>query len=115
MMIYVGPDISKDETAICVLRDDRRILLACKTLTEPEAISEALEPYRGSLERIVLETGRRANWLYGALTALGLPVSCVDARQAHAVLSQMHNETDENDALMLAEPGSGPIDRQASL
>lgn len=28
---------------------------------------------------------------------------CVDARQAHAVLSQMHNKTDENDAAMLAE------------
>ena len=28
---------------------------------------------------------------------------CIDARQAHAVLSQMHNKTDENDAAMLSE------------
>ena len=28
---------------------------------------------------------------------------CIDARQAHAVLSQMHNKTDANDAAMLAE------------
>ena len=28
---------------------------------------------------------------------------CIDACQAHAVLSQMHNKTDENDAAMLSE------------
>ncbi|MER8428038.1 IS110 family transposase [Mesorhizobium sp. M1403] len=44
-----------------------------------------------------------ANWLYNELSQRGLPVVCIDARQAHAVLSQMHNKTDENDAAMLAE------------
>src|SRR5690606_12092134 len=33
----------------------------------------------------------------------GIPIVCVDARQAHAVLSQMHNKTDANDAAMLAD------------
>lgn len=44
-----------------------------------------------------------ANWLYNELSQHGLPMVCIDARQAHAVLSQMHNKTDENDAAMLAE------------
>jgi len=44
-----------------------------------------------------------ANWLYNELSQRGLPMVCIDARQAHAVLSQMHNKTDENDAAMLAE------------
>lgn len=44
-----------------------------------------------------------ANWLYNELSQRGLPVVCIDARQAHAVLSQMHNKTDANDAAMLAE------------
>jgi transposase len=44
-----------------------------------------------------------ANWVYTELSQRGLPVVCIDARQAHAVLSQMHNKTDENDAAMLAE------------
>lgn len=43
------------------------------------------------------------NWLYNELGSRGLPIVCIDARQAHAVLSQMHNKTDENDAAMLAE------------
>ncbi len=32
-----------------------------------------------------------ANWLHGEHARRDLPVICVDARQAHAVLSQMHN------------------------
>lgn len=51
----------------------------------------------------VLETGRMANWLYGALSQRGLPMVCIDARQAEAVLSQMHNKTSENYAAMLSE------------
>ena len=39
-----------------------------------------------------------SNWLHGELEQRGLPVICVDARQAHAVLGQMHNKTDANDA-----------------
>ena len=51
--------------------------------------------------RVVLETGRMSNWLHGELMQHGLPAVCVDARQAHAVLGQMHNKTDANDAAML--------------
>ncbi|MCL4065588.1 hypothetical protein M3484_03235 [Pseudomonas sp. GX19020] len=75
----------------------------CETATEPEAICAALADLRGGLERVVLETGRMANWLHGELTRCGLPAICVDARQAHAVLSQMHNKTGANDAAMLAD------------
>ncbi|CTQ47388.1 Transposase [Roseibium aggregatum] len=44
-----------------------------------------------------------ANWVFTELSDLGLPMVCIDARQAHAVLSQMHNKTNANDAAMLAE------------
>jgi transposase len=57
----------------------------------------------GRPTRVVLETGRMANWLHRQLIARDLPAVCVDARQAHAVLSQMPNKTDANDAAMLAE------------
>jgi transposase len=52
------------------------------------------------MSRVVIETGRMSNWLHGALESRGLSVACIDARQAHAVLSRMHNKTD---AAMLAE------------
>jgi transposase len=44
-----------------------------------------------------------ASWLWHELNGLGLPVVCVDARHAHAVLSVRMNKSDENDARGLAE------------
>ena len=52
----------------------------------------ALERF-GRPARVVLETGRMANWLHRGLVARDLPAVYVDARQAHAVLSQMPNNT----------------------
>ncbi len=100
---YCGLDVSKDETAICVRRDDGVVVYASKTQTDPDAICAALARSGDRMHRVVLETGRMSNWLHGALEARGLPVACIDARQAHAVLGQMHNKTDANDAAMLAE------------
>ena len=76
---------------------------ACETRTDPDAIFAALAPFRDGLERVILETGGMANWLYDELTRRCLPAVCVDAQQAHAVLGQMHNKTDTNDAAMLAD------------
>ncbi len=100
---FAGLDVSKDETAICVRREDGSVVIARKTSTDPDAILEVLKGVGSSLVRVILETGRMANWLHGELARRDLPVICVDARQAHAVLSQMHNKTDANDAAMLAD------------
>lgn len=101
--LYVGLDVSKNETAICVRDEIGRVVLATKVTTDPGAIMQAFKTVDGGIARIVMETGRASNWLYAGLLAQELPVVCVDARQAHAVLSQMHNKTDANDAAMLAE------------
>lgn len=100
---FVGLDVSKDETAVC-LRDDRgEIIASFKKLTDPDVLLRALSNDLRHIVCVVLETGRMANWLYDELSRRGLPMVCIDARQAHAVLSQMHNKTDENDAAMLSE------------
>ncbi|WP_108661042.1 IS110 family transposase [Acuticoccus kandeliae] len=100
---FVGLDVSKNETAICVRREDGFVVRSTKVSTEPEEICAALKGLENGLVRVVLETGRMSNWLHGELEERGLPAICVDARQAHAVLGQMHNKTDANDAAMLAE------------
>ena len=102
MSCFVGLDVSIEETAYCARDSEGRVLGQGKTATDPDAIAVALERF-GRPVRIVLETGRMANWLHRGLVARDLPAVCVDARQAHAVLSRMPNKTDANDAAMLAE------------
>jgi len=102
MTCFVGLDVSMEETAFGVRSPEGRILGQGKTATDPDAIAGALARF-GRPARLVLETGRMANWLHRQLVARDLPAVCVDARQAHAVLSQMPNKTDANDAAMLAE------------
>lgn len=100
---FVGLDVSKDETAIRVCREDGVVIRAAKVRTDPDAILVFLRGLEQDLVRVILETGRMSNWLHDELFRRDLPVVCVDSRQAHAVLSQMHNKTDANDAAMLAE------------
>ena len=47
-----------------------------KTATAPDAIAVALERF-GRPVRIVLETGRMANWPHRGLVARDLPAVCV--------------------------------------
>ena len=51
---------------------------------------------------IGLETGPSATWLWTALKQFGLPVICIDARHARAVLKMQINKSDRNDAAGIA-------------
>src|SRR5205807_4487565 len=53
--------------------------------------------------RIVFETGRMAPMLYHGLNKLGLPVICIESRQAYMALKLLTtHKTDRNDARGLA-------------
>jgi transposase len=52
--------------------------------------------------RIGLETGPTTKWLWTELKRLGLPVICIDARHAKAVLKMQINKSDRNDAAGIA-------------
>ncbi|WP_417419316.1 IS110 family transposase [Hoeflea sp.] len=97
---FVGLDVSKDEAAVCVRSDSGEIVATFKKMTDPEVLSKSLKPWSGWIDYIVLETCCMANWLYNELADQSLPVVCIAARQAHAVLSQMHNKTDEISSLI---------------
>src|SRR3977135_3923875 len=55
-----------------------------------------------ALIRIGLETGPTTTWLWTELKRLGLPVICIDARHAKAVLKMQINKSDRNDAAVIA-------------
>jgi transposase len=73
-------------------------LTATKVATCPDAIVHWLRARPESLERVGMETGPLAVWLWNALTERGLPVICIDARHANGVLKMMPNKTDRHDA-----------------
>ena len=103
MAEYVGLDVSKEETSICV-KDTKGKLLACgKALSDPDSLFEWLREHCICPELIVMETGTMSGWLTRGLRAKGLRVECIDAVRAHAVMKLKRNKTDANDADLLAE------------
>src|SRR5262245_14294128 len=103
MTEYIGLDVGKETTAICVKDAGGRVLAETSVETCPRTIFEALRTHCECPERIVLETGSQSGWLQRELMKTGLPVVLVNAHQAHAVMKLQHNKTDANDAALLAE------------
>jgi transposase len=87
MKLYAGLDVSQATTAICIIRENGERVWEGSSMTEPSAIAEALTKYAPLLERGVLESGQLSTWLTRGLRGLGVPIICVDARQAHKALS----------------------------
>lgn len=92
-----------EETAICVVDADGRIVKEMRVPTEPEALGEAFRAKELPFERIGLEACSLAAWLHDGLREVGLPVLCIETRQANAALRAMANKTDRNDTRMLAQ------------
>lgn len=102
MQQYVGVDVSLEETSICIMDRDGRILQRGVVASEPEAIAAYVNRHAPAADRLVLETGQLSIWLTRELVAQGLPAVCVDARLAHKALSGRRNKSDRHDAEGLA-------------
>jgi transposase len=99
MDYFAGLDISMDETHVCVLDREGVVVYESKSESTAEAIACVLAKAR----RIVFETGRMAPILFHGLSQLGLPVVCVESRQAYQALKSLAtHKTDRNDARGLA-------------
>lgn len=102
MEYFAGLDVSMEETHICVLNRDGALIFRPKTLSTPADIEAELAK-APTCCRIVFETGRMAPILYHGLMARGLPVVCVESRQAYQALKTLTtHKTDRNDARGLA-------------
>jgi transposase len=102
MEFYVGLDVSLKQTSICVVDQTGLIAREGVVDSDPEAISVFLKSKAPDAVRIGLETGPTSTWLWTELKRLGLPVVCIDARHAKAVLKMQINKSDRNDAIGIA-------------
>ena len=102
MKHYAGLDVSLETTSICVIDESGKIIIEKKRPTCPDAIMGALDGLDG-LEKIGMETGPLAVWLWNELKKRAAPIVCMDARHANAALKMMPNKTDRADAAGLAQ------------
>src|SRR3989442_15958824 len=102
MVHYVGLDVSLKQTSICVVNQLGSIGREGGFGSEPEAIAAFVRLNAPGAVRIGLETGPTATWLWTELKQLGLPVICIDARHANAVLKMQIHKRERNDAAGIA-------------
>lgn len=103
MAYYAGIDASLETVNVCVVDEKGSVLLERKIEAEPDAISGLLRSFGRPIERLGLEAGPTASWLYSELRAAGLPAICLECRHVKAGLSAMRNKTDRNDARGIAQ------------
>jgi len=102
MEYFAGLDVSMAETHVCVMNRDGAVTLEVKVPSTPADIAAALAQ-APACERIVFETGRMAPMLFHGLGQLGLPIVCIESRQAYQALKSLAtHKTDRNDARGLA-------------
>ena len=98
METFGGLDVSLGETSVCILDKDGTRIFEGKVASEPAPIARLIRKRAPGVVRVGLESGPTSVWLTHALTAEGLPVVCLDARHAHAVLSVRINKSDRGEA-----------------
>ena len=102
MVHYVGLDVSLKQTSICVVNQAGSVVREGVVDSDPELIAAFVRSKAPGALRIGLETGPTTTWLWTELRRLGLPVICIDARHAKAVLKMQINKSDRNDAAGIA-------------
>jgi transposase len=91
-----------EETHVCVVDRDGGVVREMKVPSTPADIEVALAS-APACRRVVFETGRMAPMLYHGLTECGVPVVCIESRQAYQALKSLTtHKTDRNDARGLA-------------
>jgi transposase len=97
MDYFAGLDVSMGETQICVMAQSGAVVHKAKVPSTPADIAAELAQVP-ACQRIVFETGRMTPMLYHGLQQLGLPVVCVESRQAYQALKLLAtHKTDHND------------------
>ena len=100
---YVALDVSLKEITVCIIDSEGAVVFEGKTAAEPATLVKLIRGKAPQVARVGLETGSTSTWLFHALTSAGLPVVCMDARHAHAVLSMRPTKSDRSDARGLAD------------
>src|ERR1700730_15409593 len=102
-MYYIGIDVSTKESALCILDDKGKIVRETKLPTDPEIIARFVAATGLAIDRIGLESGCTAAWLFARLQRYGWAVICSDEGHAAATLQAgFRNKNDRSEARGIA-------------
>jgi transposase len=99
---YAGLDISLEETSVCIVNNDGKVIRETKVATDPDALAKELADSKITLKRVGLEASSLGGWLHAELTRRGFPAIVVEARHMRSSLNAQRNKTDRNDARGIA-------------
>jgi transposase len=99
---YAGLDISLEETSVCIVNSDGKIIRESKVATDPDALAKELLAQKVEMKRVGLEASSLGSWLHAELTRKGFPAIVVEARHMRSSLNAQRNKTDRNDARGIA-------------
>jgi len=103
MKHYAGLDVSVKETSVCIVDETGKVCREVKVPSHPEDVVRVLKDPTWQVERVGLEAGPLSQWLFSGLAEAGLPVVCIETRQAKAFLKAQVNKSDRNDARGIAQ------------
>jgi transposase len=103
MEYYAGLDISLEETSVCIVNGDGKVVRETKVPTDPDALAKELRLQKTTFKRVGLEASALGSWLHAELTRRGFPAIVVEARHMRSSLNAQRNKTDRNDARGIAQ------------
>ena len=101
--MYAGLDVSLDETFVCIIDEEGKIIAEKSIATNVDDLSTYLKKINTPFKKVAIESGQLSISLCKGLSQQGLPVVCVDARHMAAALSSRINKNDKNDARGIAQ------------
>ncbi|MBV5269279.1 MAG: IS110 family transposase [Afipia sp.] len=103
MDYYAGIDVSLEQSSVCVVDGNGKIVLEVKVESRPEALVAFFLGLNLALTRIGLEAGPLSQWLHAGMVAGGFEVVLLETRHVKAALSAMTVKTDRKDARGIAQ------------
>ena len=103
MKHYAGLDVSLEQSSVCVVARDGKIVREAKVASEPGELVSWFGELGLDVERIGLEAGPLSQWLYAALKQAGYAVELIETRHVHAAFKTMPVKTDRKDARGIAQ------------
>jgi transposase len=102
VIYYGGIDVSLEQSSVCVVDGDGRIVREGKVASEPEALIGWFGSLGLALTRVGLEAGPLSQWLYAALKEARLAVELLETRHVRDAFKAMPVKTDRKDARGIA-------------